>query len=64
MIKFLVDKLHVATSDLELLRHFYKRLASKPEQLDYKHKKERKKIYRQALEIHHENRKLFTDFRF
>lgn len=62
-ISFLVDKLHVATSDTQVVRHFARRLRAKRNQYKVT-KAERKAIYREALKCHRENRSLYTSWGF
>lgn len=60
-VNFLVDKLHVSTTDKQLLRHFWERLISNPANMALDKKQERKKVYRAALERHHDNQSLYID---
>ena len=63
MVGFIVDKMHVSTSDKGILREFYNRLVSNPANMTLANKQARKDVYRLALDLHHENQNIVREFR-
>jgi hypothetical protein len=55
MINFLVDRLHVSTSDRDVVREIYRHIR-KPNECP---RKVRHEAYRAALKRHHENQGLY-----
>lgn len=58
MIHQIVDRLHVSTSNREVIKYVRSRLAPRGRK-GLEHKADRKAIYRMALEAHRENRELY-----
>jgi len=59
-IYFLVDRLHVGTPMVEIVREFRNRFKKgQPDGLSAANRKERKRVYRLALNRHHSNRELY-----
>lgn len=59
MIAFIVDRLHVSTSDMDVLRTVRKRLDRKVRR-DPSKRRLRKWAYREALKRHKANRELYN----
>jgi hypothetical protein len=58
-VSWLVDRMHVGTSDTQVVREFARRMRDRK---GWKvGKAERKLIYREALQAHHHNRQLYRD---
>ncbi len=51
-LRWLVDRMHVSTSDIGVVREIARRARKMPKPM-------RKEAYRQALTIHHENQELY-----
>lgn len=62
-VSFLVDKLHVSTTDAQVVRHFARRLLAPRNRFKIT-KAQRKVIYREALKQHRANRSLYTAWGF
>jgi len=61
-VNFLVDRLHVGTPMVEIVREFRNRFKKgQPDGLSAANRQERKRIYRLAINRHHANRQLYRD---
>jgi len=59
-IEFLVDRLHVSTSDRSVVREFRNRIKrGNPQGLSFENRSDRKEIYTLALSRHSLNRKMY-----
>ena len=58
-VNFLVDRLHVGTPMVEIVREFRNRFKKGQHGLSAAHRKERKRVYRLAMNRHHFNRELY-----
>ena len=54
-IAYIVDRFHVGTSNMAIVREFARRLPRKSTT-----KRQRKEVYRKALAIHADNRRLYN----
>ncbi len=59
MIGFIVDRMHVSTSDRDIVREFYRRMRRGPRIPRFN----RRALYARALARHHANQRLCRDFR-
>jgi hypothetical protein len=55
-ITWLVDRMHVGTSDVSVIREMHRRMVGKPYS-----KAQRKVVYREALQHHRANQALYRD---
>ena len=60
-VRWLVGNMHVGTPDVDVIRELYRRCRRA---LDgRRHRRARRKIYREGLKAHHANQQLCRDFR-
>jgi hypothetical protein len=57
-IDWLVNRLHVGTSNRQVIREFWRRIPA-PARHDRTYRHDRHAIYRRALQTHHANQELY-----
>ena len=58
----IAGRIHVGTSDLDVIKIVLRKMLKSAR--TYKHKKERREVYKDVLEAHHRNQQVFKRYRF